>query len=270
MSVDHYENFPVASVALPAALRRPVGLIYRFAREADDFADEGDATPEERLRQLRTFGAALNDIEAGRTPGIPWFVELAEVVRTHHLPLPAFHDLLSAFAQDVTRTRYTRFEEVLDYCKRSANPVGRLLLVLYRADSAENRRDADAICTALQLVNFLQDVAIDYRKDRVYLALEELHAAGLDVHDIARGRSDAVWSTFMRRQVTRTRDLLFSGTALGRQLPGRLGLEMRMIIAGGARILTKIDAVRGDVFRHRPVLQWHDWPLIALSALKNK
>jgi squalene synthase HpnC len=267
MAVDHYENFPVASALLPARFRRPVALIYRFAREADDFADEGDAPPEVRLARLRHFGDALDDVEAGREPRIPWFRDLAKIVAQHALPIQAFRDLLSAFAQDVTRTRYARIEDVLDYCRRSADPVGRLLLVLYGADTAENRRRSDAICTALQLVNFLQDVAIDYDKGRVYLALDELAAHGLTADDIARGRNDAAWSGFMAEQVARTRAMLRSGRPLGRALRGRVGLELRMIVEGGTRILDKIDRVRGDVFRHRPVLEWHDWPGMLVRAV---
>lgn len=270
MPVDHYENFPVASFALPAHLRRPVALIYRFAREADDFADEGDAPAAERLRQLGTFTDALNAIAAGQKPVIPWFEDLGIVIHDYRLPRQPFHDLLSAFAQDVTRTRYASFDDVLDYCRRSADPVGRLLIALYAADTADHRVHADAICTALQLINFLQDVRIDWAKGRVYLALDELQAAGLTVEDIAAGRNDAVWSRFMADQCARARTMLFSGRPLGRALPGRIGYELRLIIAGGARILDKIDAVRGDVFRRRPVLKWHDWPLIALAAFNYK
>jgi squalene synthase HpnC len=267
MPVDHYENFPVASMALPARYRRPVALIYRFAREADDIADEGEATAEARLRELQRYGDSLRDLEAQRPPAIAWFSELGTVIRTHRLPFEPFHDLLSAFSQDVTRTRYARYEEVLDYCRRSANPVGRLLLALYGTDNAANRRSSDAICTALQLINFLQDVAVDYQKGRIYLALDELANADLTPDDIARGRNDARWGRFMKQQVARTRALLLSGTPLGRVMRGRLGFEMRMIISGGARILDKIDAVHGDVFRQRPVLKWHDWPLLVARAL---
>jgi squalene synthase HpnC len=266
MAVDHYENFPVASWLLPARFRRPVELIYRFAREADDFADEGDAAPQARLAQLQQFNAALDDIEAGRDPRIPWFRDLGAIIAQHSLPVQALRDLLSAFAQDVTRTRYARFADVLDYCRRSADPVGRLLLVLYGADTDENRRCSDAICTALQLVNFLQDVAIDYQKGRVYLALDELAAHALTVDDIAKQRADVVWSRFMAGQVARTRAMLNSGRPLGHVLRGRLGLEMRTIIAGGSRILDKIDRVQGDVFRRRPVLEWHDWPRMLARA----
>jgi phytoene synthase len=256
-------------MALPARYRGPVALIYRFAREADDIADEGEANAETRLRELQHYGDSLRDIEAQRPPAIAWFSELGAVIRTHRLPFEPFHDLLSAFSQDVTRTRYARYEEVLDYCRRSANPVGRLLLALYGADNAANRRWSDAICTGLQLVNFLQDIAVDYQKGRIYLALDELADAGLTPDDIARGRNDARWEGFMKQQVARTRALLVSGTPLGRVMRGRLGFEMRMIISGGARILDKIDAVHGDVFRARPVLKWHDWPPLVTRALRT-
>ncbi len=269
MPVDHYENFPVASYALPARYRGPVALIYRFARTADDYADEADIPAEERLRLLGAYSAALHDIEAGRAPSIAWFSELAGVIREHALPLQPFHDLLSAFAQDVTCTRYSSRADLLDYCRRSANPVGRLLIALYRADTADNRRYSDAICTALQLVNFLQDVAIDYRKGRIYLPLEELERHGICAEEIGVAPRDIRWSRFMAEQVSTTRALLLSGTPLGRAMRGRLGLEMRMIIAGAARILDKIAAADGDVFRARPVLKWRDWPLIAIDGLRR-
>lgn len=268
MAVDHYENFPVASVLLPARLRRPVALIYRFAREADDFADEGDAPAEVRLAQLRSFDHEIDRIEAGSPAQIAWFSDLAGIIKEFGLPTAAFHDLLSAFSQDVVKTRYATHAEVLDYCARSANPVGRLLLRLYDADSATHLVWSDAICSSLQLINFLQDIAIDWKKDRVYLPHDGMVRFGISEDQIARGDVGGNWKAFMAFEVERARALLFSGAPLGRALKGRIGLEMRMIIAGGARILEKIDRVQGDVFRHRPMLRPFDWPLMLARALK--
>lgn len=259
MTVNHYENFPVASIALPARLRRPVELIYRFAREADDFADEGDAPAAERLAALNGFLDELDRIEAGEPPTIPWFSELAGMIRAHDLPLACFRDLVSAFSQDVTTTRYANFAEILDYCRRSANPVGRLLLVLYGASEPRNVAFSDAICTSLQLINFLQDVEVDYRKDRIYLPLDELARYAISEAQIAAGDTGGNWRDFMDYQVARARNLLYAGMPLGRILRGRIGFEMRMIIQGGDRILSKIAAGGGDVFRHRPVLKPADW-----------
>jgi squalene synthase HpnC len=267
MAVGHYENFPVASLLLPAEFRHPVALIYRFAREADDFADEGSLPDEARLLRLGEFGRELEKIEAGAAPAIPWFADLAEVIRRHRLPLQAFHDLLSAFSQDVVKKRYADYAEVLDYCRRSANPVGRLLLVLYGGATSRNLAHADAICTSLQLVNFLQDVEIDYRKGRIYLPQDELARFGVSERQIAERDAGGAWPALMAFQVERTRELLASGAPLGRALRGRVGLEMRMIIAGGRRILEKIARARGDVFRRRPVLRAHDWPIMLLQAL---
>ena len=267
MAVDHYENFPVASILLPRRLRRPVALIYRFAREADDFADEGDAPDAERLAQLAGFTRELQRIEHREPPDIPWFGDLAEIIREHQLPLDAFHDLLSAFAQDVTTKRYANYAAVLDYCHRSADPVGRLLLVLYGAASAKNIEYSNAICSSLQLINFWQDVAIDWRKDRVYFPQDEMQHYGISEQQIANGDSSGAWSAFMAFQVQRSRDLLSSGKPLGHMLKGRIGLEMRTIIAGGDRILSKITAVDGDVFRHRPVLTKSDWVLMLAKSL---
>ena len=259
MPVDHYENFPVASILMPARFRRPVGLIYRFAREADDFADEGDLSANERLRLLARFGLELDRIEAGQIPSIDWFSSLAEVIREHQLPISLFRDLLSAFSQDVVKARYADYTEVLDYCRRSANPVGRLLLVLYGAATHQNNEWSDAICSALQLINFWQDIAIDWRKDRVYFPQEELLVYGVVEQQIANHDTSGRWRELMHFQVTRARDLLQSGAPLGRVLKGRLGLEMRMIIAGGDRILAKIENADYDVFRRRPVLVPLDW-----------
>ena len=266
MGVDHYENFPVASVLLPARLRRPVALIYRFAREADDFADEGDRTAEARLADLDRFRQELARIANGRTPEIAWFSDLADIIAQHRLPIAAFEALLSAFSQDVTKTRYANHAEVLDYCRRSADPVGRLLLALYEEQGTDSLRWSDAICSSLQLINFLQDVAIDFAKDRIYLPQDEMRRFGITEQQIERQDAGPQWQALMKFEIDRARALLHSGVPLGRRLKGRVGLEMRMIIAGGARILDKIEAVRGDVFRARPMLRPFDWPLMLLRS----
>ncbi|MFN7087602.1 MAG: squalene synthase HpnC [Burkholderiales bacterium] len=259
MTVNHYENFPVASFLLPRRYRRPVALIYRFAREADDFADEGDLPDAARLAQLDVFRNELRKIAAGAPPGISWFESLAELIRNYDLPIDTFNDLLSAFSQDVTKKRYATYSELLDYCQRSANPVGRLLLAIYGSATPRNLACADAICTGLQLVNFLQDIAIDYQKNRIYLPQDEMMRFHISEQQIAAGDTGGNWKAFMAFQTARARELLHAGAPLGRALRGRIGLEMRMIVQGGDRILTKIAAVGGDVYRHRPLLRPHDW-----------
>lgn len=268
MAVDHYENFPVASILMPPRFRRPVNLIYRFAREADDFADEGDLPPARRLALLDNFNRELDRIERNEPPAIPWFSDLAGVIRKHDLPIPLFRDLLSAFAQDVTKGRYNDYADVLDYCRRSANPIGRLLLVLYGSATPQNNAWGDAICSSLQLINFWQDIAIDYRKNRIYLPQDDMARFGITESQVARADTNGNWQEFMSFQVHRTRDFLHSGAPLGSVLKGRLGLEMRMIIAGGDRILSKIANAEYDVFRRRPTLKPHDWLLMfAYAAL---
>ena len=271
MTVGHYENFPVASRLVPTALRPAIVAIYRFARAADDLADEGDATPAERLAALAAFDRALDSIEAGATPSAAPFPALAATIREHGLALAPFRDLLSAFTQDVTIDRYATFADVEDYCRRSANPVGRLLLALYRADrgadGADNLAASDAVCTGLQLANFWQDVAIDWRKDRVYLPLEEMQRFGVGLAHIAAGRADVRWRGLMRFQTARARALLHSGRRLVGRLPLRLGLELSAVIAGGTRILDRIDAVDGDVFAQRPVLRRRDWLAVAFRTV---
>ena len=267
MAVDHYENFPVGSVLLPSRLRHPVALIYRFAREADDFADEGDAPAATRLAQLNRFGDQLRKIERGEAPDIGWFAGLADVMRAHRLPIGAFDDLLSAFSQDVTTQRYADFAAVLDYCRRSADPVGRLLLHLFDRATPENLRRSDSICSGLQLVNFWQDVEIDYAKGRIYLPADEMAREGVTETHIRERRCDDAWRALLRFQVERARGMLLDGAPLGRALPGRIGLEIRATVQGGLRILEKLERAHYDMFRQRPVLQWHDWPLIMARAL---
>jgi squalene synthase HpnC len=267
---QHYENFPVASILLPRHLRHPVGIIYTFARQADDFADEGDLDDATRLALLEDFRAELMRIAAREQPESELFRQLAEIIEQYHLPVQLFHDLLDAFSQDVCKKRYAHFGEVMDYCRRSANPVGRLLLHLYGATDSRNLAYSDAICSSLQLINFLQDVAIDYRKDRIYLPQDEMQKHRISEDQIARGDSGGAWGMFMLFQIERARKMLQAGAPLGRILPGRIGLEMRMIIMGGESILRKLHKSRGDVFSQRPVLKAGDWAYMFYRSIRAK
>lgn len=266
MPVDHYENFPVASILLPRRLRKPVAAIYHFARAADDIADEGDLSNEERLCQLDEFRDELTHIAAHETPLLPLFHRLAAEIREYNLPMQPFHDLLDAFSQDVMKKRYDDFDELLDYCSRSANPVGNLLLHLYEEATPVNLAYSDAICTALQLINFWQDVAKDHAIGRIYLPLDDMARFGVSEVQIAQGISDDAWHALMKFQVDRARALMLQGAPLGSILTGRIGLEMRMIIAGGLRILDKLEAANYDMFRHRPVLRPFDWVIMLLKS----
>ena len=266
MPVDHYENFPVASILMPKRLRKPVAAIYHFARAADDIADEGDLPNEVRLQQLDEFRAELGRIERNEIPLTPLFQNLAPEIRQYALPLQPFHDLLDAFSQDVVKKRYANFDELLDYCRRSANPVGRLMLHLYGEATPQNIIYADAICTSLQLINFWQDVAKDYAIERIYLPLDDLAQYGVSEEQIAQGITNEAWHELMQFQAKRTRAMMISGAPLGCILTGRIGLEMRMIIAGGLRILDKLETARYDMFRQRPVLHPFDWVIMLAKS----
>jgi phytoene synthase len=266
MAVDHYENFPVASILLPKHLRRAVEIIYHFARQADDFADEGDMPDAERLAKLDEFRTELNRIAAHETPLTPLFRDLASIVEQHQLPLQPLRDLLDAFSQDVIKKHYQNFDELLDYCRRSANPVGRLLLHLYGEATPQNLIYSDAICTSLQLINFWQDVKKDYAIKRIYLPQDEMARFGVTEAHLAEARVDAAWQALMQFQVQRARDMMNSGKPLGTILSGRIGLEMRLIIAGGLRILSKLKAVDYDMFNKRPVLRPFDWVIMLLKS----
>jgi squalene synthase HpnC len=268
MAARHYENFPVASLLLPAELRAPVEVIYRFARSADDFADEGFDSSDIRLEKLNRYRAELERVARGAPVEDPLFRDIARIVRTQGLPLPLFNDLLDAFSQDVMKKRYASFIEVADYCRRSANPVGRLLLHLFKRTAAPDLRASDAICSALQLINFWQDVDIDFRRDnRIYLPQDEMARHGVTERHLAEKRCDAAWRALMKYEVDRARALMLQGAPLGRTLPGRIGLEIRATIQGGLRILDKIETAGYDVFRRRPVLKAFDWPMLLLRAI---
>lgn len=271
MPVEHYENFPVASFLLPKHLRQPIEVIYAFARSADDFADEGDLPVAERIQLLENYRDELEKINLGKPSESPLFRDLATVIQTHKLPIQLFHDLLDAFKQDVTQTRYANFPELLDYCRRSADPIGKILLHLNCAATPQHITWSNSICSALQLVNHWQDVVIDWQKNdggRVYLPQDEMREYGVSDTDIAIGNTNAAWQKLMWFQCQRARDMLMFGRPLTRALPGRFGAELRMIVAGGARVLDKIDAVDGDVFRHRPKLNKWDWLMLAPSLIR--
>jgi len=270
MPVDHYENFPVASVLLPRRLVPAVEAIYAFARSADDLADEGDAAPEQRLAALNAYEAALARIERKEDGLDPMFARLASTIDRHALPMRPFYDLLSAFKQDVEVTRYANYDALLDYCARSANPVGLLMLHLYGEADEANVRDSDAICSALQIINFLQDVAIDEQKERIYIPMEDLARYAILPAHMDRADNDAKWRAMMKFQVERARALMLSGAPLALRLKGRIGLELRMVVQGGLRILEAIEANEYDVFRRRPKLNRQDWVKVFWRALRMR
>jgi squalene synthase HpnC len=263
----HYENFPVGSLLVPKARRRHVYSIYAFARIADDFADEdydnASLTEAERLKALDDWEAQLSESYCGRARH-PVFVALAETVKELQLPEQLFKDLLLAFKQDVVKRRYADFAEVLDYCTRSANPVGRLILRLF--DYRDERLDAlsDGICTALQLANFWQDVAVDIQKDRIYLPQDEMAQFGVSVDDLRARRCTAAYRRLLEFQVERTRALFERGKELPARVSGRLAIELRLTWHGGMRILELIERQRYDTLNTRPKLSTVD-KLILLS-----
>lgn len=270
MSIEHYENFPVASVLLPPRLRPAVKVIYAFARSADDLADEGNATVEERLAALTAYENGLHRIEHGQPTDSALFASLAQITHDHELPLQPLRDLLSAFKQDVVTTRYANFDLLLDYCRRSANPVGTLMLHLYGAVNAQNMRDSELICSALQLINFWQDVAVDWQKRRIYLPQDDLNRFGVTEKQLAQAQVNESWRTLMRFEIHRARAMIRAGAPLALRLPGRIGWELRLVIQGGLRILERIEEVDYDVFNRRPQLGKGDWMRLAWRAIRMK
>lgn len=271
MGVDHYENFPVASLLCPPALRPAIMAIYGFARTADDLADEGDAPADQRLADLSAYRADLEASAAGRPTSGRWpgvFEPLARVLVQHALPVPLLRDLLSAFEQDVHNPPYPDRAALLDYCRRSANPVGRLLLHLYGIGEPAELGRSDAICTALQLINFWQDLGRDQRRGRNYLPAADLARHGLALPSGAPISDGPGLRACLRELCDWARALMRQGAPLALRVPGRAGLELRLVVQGGLRILEKIERLQHDTLHRRPTIGKADAPLLLWRALR--
>jgi phytoene synthase len=280
MAREHYENFPVASLLLPRSMRPHIAAIYAFARRADDFADEGGLAPEERFGLLDDWGNRLAAAAAGNPRSVVSgrelafkddhlvFEALAHTIHACALPASLFQDLLSAFRQDVTKTRYATWAEVLDYCRRSANPVGRLVLRVSGLNRPELDAASDAVCTALQLTNFWQDLGLDWReRNRLYVPLDEMEQAGAREADLTDGRMTREWRGVLSSLIARTRDLFTAGRTVADHVNGRLRWELRVTWLGGMRILGKTERARERSFDERPKLTALDAALMLRDAL---
>jgi squalene synthase HpnC len=268
---QHYENFPVASLLSPAGLRPAVMALYRFARSADDMADEGDAPVETRHAQLAAYRADLQAVLDGHPDSGQWptvFPSLAHSIHEHGLPAQWLHALLDAFEQDVRNPLYADRAGLLAYCERSANPVGRLLLHLYRVGDALSLRQSDAICSSLQLINFWQDLSVDLPRARVYVPQADLQRHGLDLPRLLQQPDDAAMRALVRDLVDWAGALMAEGAPLSLRLPGRIGWELRLVVQGGLRILEKIAAMDFASVRKRPVLERQDAPVLLWRALR--
>ena len=267
MGIDHYENFPVASILVPAPLRWPIREIYRFARTADDIADEGQASAGQRLEQLAALRTELGHIASGNYPGEGSWAGLAAAVQHFGLDLRLLDDLLCAFERDVRGMAVHRYEDLYEYCRQSANPVGRLLLTLYRRTEPALLQWSDHICTGLQLVNFWQDIDRDLEKGRLYIPDSEFARFGVQPAQVAQRRTSEAWRRMIAAQTQIAREHLRAGQPLARALGGRIGWELRLVVQGGLRIAERIDAVGGDVFHRRPVLRPADWLRMLARAM---
>ncbi len=268
--VSHYENFPVASLLCPPRLRPPIAAIYWFARTADDIADEGNATPQARLAALAAYRADLMATAAARAPSPRWasvFGRLQPQMAQFGLPVKLLDDLLSAFEQDAVKQRYADEAELLDYCNRSANPVGRLLLHLYGIRDAASLQMSDDICTALQLINFWQDLGVDIPRGRIYLPAEAWARHGVDEGQLlARDANPAVLQ-LIAAHVHAARAMMLRGQPLAKKIPGRGGWELRLVVQGGLRILDKIEAQGFNTLQRRPKLGPWDVVVMGWRAL---
>lgn len=266
---NHYENFPVASLFIPRKLRKHVAVIYQFARQADDIADEGNYPADFRLMLLenykKSFIEALNESYENEF----WY-SLKHTIDTKKLTEKNFFDLLSAFEQDVTKNRYKTFDELLNYCQRSANPVGRLILELFDIRNNEALICSDSICTGLQLTNFYQDISLDYKKNRIYIPLDEMKQYGVSENIFELKKNNVNFKHLMKFQISRTREFFERGENILRFLSGRLKLQIKLTILGGREILNKIEEIDYDTLNIRPKLNKHDFIKLFYKALKQQ
>ncbi len=273
MARAHYENFPVGSLLVAKNRRKHVYSIYAFARTADDFADEGyetnGLTEARRLAALDDWERRLEDCYIGKA-GHPIFVALAETVRELQLPIKLFRDLLSAFKLDVVKRRYADFDQVLDYCERSANPVGRLILLLFDYRDERLHQLSDHICTGLQLTNFWQDVEVDLRKDRIYLPQDEMARFGVSEGDLLEKRFSDRYAALLEFQIERTKELFERGRTLPSLVSGRLAIELRLTWLGGMRILKRIEELGYDTLNARPRITTSDKIRLLTRALVGR
>jgi squalene synthase HpnC len=255
------------------ALRPAIAAIYWYARTADDIADEGDAGPAERLATLKAYRSELRATAAGAAPSPRWakvFGPLKSALDRHQLPLSLLEDLLGAFEQDLQKHSYTDRAELLDYCRRSANPVGRLLLHLYGVRDAASLHQSDCICSALQLINFWQDLSVDTARGRAYIPLADASRHGVSLQSLLAREDSPKARALVADMVAWARQLMREGAPLVHAVPGRAGWELRLVVQGGLRILDKIDALDYDSLHTRPALRWHDAPVVLWRVLRMK
>ena len=250
---SHYENFPVVSFLIPKNLRKHVAIIYWFARTADDYADEGNYTEGERLEKLNNFEFRMKQLLIGKAES-DYEIALANTINKKNLTAENFYNLIKAFRQDVVKNRYGNFDEVIDYCKHSANPVGRLILELFDVSSEEAIIYSDKICTALQLTNFLQDVFIDYKKGRIYLPQDEMEMLQITEKLFEHKENNHKLKQLVKHNVDRVQNLFDEGKKLFPLLSGRLKVEIIWTVAGGEEILDQIRKHDYNVLSNRPEL----------------
>lgn len=254
---SHYENFPVISKFLPKEIRKHIAVVYQFARQADDLADEGEVSDELRTKNLELYEKKL-ELSLNEKPESEFWFALSSTIKTKNLTPKYFYDLIDAFKQDIVKKRYTDSEELLNYCSRSANPVGRIILELYEIRNEKELFYSDQICTALQLTNFYQDVSVDILKGRIYIPITEMKKFGLDDFWIISKKHDENSKKLVTELVKQTDSMFDEGKKLLPSVPFLLRMQLKLTIIGGKKILEKIKMNDYNVVEKRPVLSRRD------------
>lgn len=261
----HYENFPVGSLFVPWRYREAIHLIYAFARTADDIADEGTLTTAERVAQLEKLQASFHAAIAGDTSD-PFLTKLAAAIQKHDLAEKPFDVLISAFIQDAANPVYETYDDVIAYCALSANPIGKLMLQLFKYCNVTSLRFSDLICTALQLTNFMQDISIDTARNRFYIPLSDLKEYEVTFEDLRTGENTKNVKVLTKVNMKRARRMFLDGKHLIYLVPTGLKFELQLIWHGGMRMLEKIEALEFDTRTVRPTLNWWDKVVVFVRA----
>ncbi len=269
LAKTHYENFPVGSLLLPKELKRAIHLVYAFARVADDIADEGNDTQEIRLAHLDEWENQLKRAFAGEKDD-PFFKELAETSTKYAIPPLLFYDLIDAFRMDARGTKYKTFDDVLLYCRHSANPIGRILLYLLDCVTDETCWESDSLCTALQLTNFWQDLSIDIERNRLYIPSDDMERFGLTAEELINARGTGSVQALLKFEVGRTRNFFLAGKPLLHSIDKRFSFELRLTYNGGMRILEKVESLKDNILGRRPTLSKFDWFSIVARSLVSR
>jgi hydroxysqualene synthase len=263
----HYENFPVATLIFPKKIREAATLLYQFARQCDDIADEGSFSKQDRLQQLNIYKKQIHNLKSKTAIRTPLFSDIKKVVDNHKLDHSLFNRFMVAFEQDIKKNNYRNFEDLISYCNNAANPAGEMILTLFKKNTKKNIIYSNSLCTSLALLGILQDMPEDYKKRRIYIPKNEMKRFKLNPTDIKRKNFGYNWITYKKFSIQRIEHILKHGKPLEKRLKGRLKLQIRILIKAIELLIKRINNSKCDLFNNPPKLSKIDWIFITLKSI---